>query len=254
MSKSSIIKKLETEAGETEKNMRAKKLQKQWRVVAIITLVIVVVVTAALFIRDYYVKQQAQTMNNQTVSESVSGAARVVPGEDFYGHSEETPIDLTVNDATSAEPVMVVQTAKGDIRIKLYKADVPVAVASMTQLSKKGFYDGTTFHRVEPGFVIQGGDRNSLDDNPANDGTGGPGYRFDDEITKNHQHVPGTVALANAGPHTNGSQFYIVTTKEQPYLDGSYVVVGEVISGMDVVLAVTKGDVMQKVYTEESSR
>lgn len=121
----------------------------------------------------------------------------------------------------------VLHTSMGDIAVKFYNTDAPKTVDNFIKLSREGFYNGLTFHRVIKNFMIQGGD-------PNGDGTGGPGYEFADEINS-HKIVKGTVAMANSGPNTNGSQFFVVTEKEQPHLDGKHTVFGEVSSGMDTV-------------------
>ena len=127
-------------------------------------------------------------------------------------------------------------TQKGDITIEL-SADAPIASSSFIYLVGKGFYDGLTFHRVEKGFVVQGGD-------PSGNGTGGPGYSFADEpVTSGY--VRGTVAMANAGPNTNGSQFFIVL-KDTPNLPKKYTLFGQVTSGMDVVDKIEVGDKINK--------
>lgn len=121
----------------------------------------------------------------------------------------------------------VIHTSMGDVEVELYAKDAPKTVENFTKLSSEGFYDGLTFHRVIKEFMIQGGD-------PSGDGTGGPGYQFEDEINS-HKIVAGSLAMANSGPNTNGSQFFIVTEKEQPHLDGKHTVFGKVKEGMDVV-------------------
>lgn len=121
----------------------------------------------------------------------------------------------------------LIQTSMGDIEVELYKQDAPNTVANLEKLAKAGFYDGLLWHRVIKGFVIQTGD-------PNGDGSGGPGYQFDDEIN-DHKIVAGTMAMANSGENTNGSQFFIVTDSAQPSLDGKYTVFGQVTKGMDVV-------------------
>lgn len=121
----------------------------------------------------------------------------------------------------------VLHTSMGDITIKFFHQDAPKTVDNFIKLSGEGFYNGLTFHRVMADFMIQTGD-------PKGDGTGGPGYQFDDEFNA-HKIVKGTVAMANSGPNTNGSQFFIVTEKEQPHLDGVHTVFGEVTSDMEVV-------------------
>ena len=119
------------------------------------------------------------------------------------------------------------RTTEGVIVFELFDDDAPETVANFKKLASEGFYDGLTFHRVIKDFMIQGGC-------PAGTGTGGPGYQFDDEINE-HKIVRGALAMANAGPNTNGSQFFIVTTDAAPWLDGKHTVFGEVTGGMDVV-------------------
>jgi len=128
------------------------------------------------------------------------------------------------------------KTSEGDIVLELFDEDAPKTVSNFKQLASQGFYDGLIFHRVIPDFMIQGGC-------PQGTGTGGPGYTFEDEINE-HKIVKGALAMANAGPNTNGSQFFIVTTEEAPWLDGKHTVFGEVRDGIDVVdrIGTTKTD------------
>jgi cyclophilin family peptidyl-prolyl cis-trans isomerase len=119
------------------------------------------------------------------------------------------------------------QTNHGPIVIELFDADAPKTVENFTKLARDGFYDGIIFHRVIPDFMIQGGD-------PTGTGSGGPGYTFEDEFNDN-KIVRGALAMANAGPNTNGSQFFIVTTEAASWLDGKHTVFGRVTDGMDVV-------------------
>ena len=118
-------------------------------------------------------------------------------------------------------------TNHGAIEVELFEEDAPRTVDNFVKLSKDGFYDGITFHRVIPDFMIQGGC-------PRGDGTGGPGYQFEDEPNE-HRVARGALAMANSGPDTNGSQFFIVTTEAAPWLDGKHTVFGQVSSGMGVV-------------------
>jgi peptidyl-prolyl cis-trans isomerase B (cyclophilin B) len=118
-------------------------------------------------------------------------------------------------------------TSKGAIELELFDEDAPRTVGNFVELVEKGYYDGLALHRVIPGFMIQGGC-------PRGDGSGGPGYEFADEPNQ-HRVVRGAVAMANRGPDTNGSQFFIVTAAECPWLDGKHTVFGRVTSGMDVV-------------------
>jgi cyclophilin family peptidyl-prolyl cis-trans isomerase len=122
---------------------------------------------------------------------------------------------------------MTMTTNKGEIVFEMFDEDAPKTVANMRELAEKGFYDGLSFHRIIPDFMIQGGC-------PQGTGTGGPGYTFEDEIN-DHKIVKGTLAMANAGPNTNGSQFFIVTADETPWLDGKHTAFGRVVDGMDVV-------------------
>jgi len=157
------------------------------------------------------------------------------------------------------------ETDRGTIKLELFAKDAPRTAANFADLIKKGFYDGLTFHRVVPGFVIQGGD-------PNGNGSGGPGYAFEDEINPwsldlpeetiksyeaqgykfrqditSHKMEVGALAMANSGPNTNGSQFFIVTDQAQPHLDGKHTVFGRVIEGLDVVKKIQQGDKINKI-------
>jgi cyclophilin family peptidyl-prolyl cis-trans isomerase len=127
-----------------------------------------------------------------------------------------------------------IHTTQGAIAVELFDEDAPKTVENFTKLSREGFYDGITFHRVIPDFMIQGGC-------PRGDGTGGPGYEFEDE-PNDHRVVRGALAMANRGPDTNGSQFFIVTTDAAPWLDGKHTVFGEVKSGMEAVDAIERAE------------
>jgi len=135
-----------------------------------------------------------------------------------------------------------IQTQYGTIDIQLYSKDAPKTVARILELVKKGFYDGLTFHRVVPGFVVQGGD-------PKGDGTGGSGQNLPAEFN-NHEHVEGTVSMARAAdPNSADSQFYI-SLGRHPHLDHNYTVFGQVVKGMDAVQKIKQGDKMVKVTAE----
>jgi peptidyl-prolyl cis-trans isomerase B (cyclophilin B) len=121
-------------------------------------------------------------------------------------------------------------TSAGPIQLELFEEDAPKTVENFRKLSTDGFYDGLVFHRVIPDFMIQGGC-------PQGTGTGGPGYTFEDEFN-DHKIERGALAMANAGPNTNGSQFFIVTTEAAPWLDGKHTVFGRVTSGMEAVDAI----------------
>ncbi len=169
--------------------------------------------------------------------------------------------------------IAVIETDRGNIKLELYADDAPKTVENFVKLASGKFYDGAKFHRVISDFMIQGGDPLSKDGDTANDGTGGPGYSFEDEIDpwdlgvredqiklyesqgykydrnlNSHKVDVGSLAMANSGPNTNGSKFFIVTQSPQPHLDGKHTVFGKVIEGMDVVRNIEQGDVMNRVY------
>lgn len=162
-------------------------------------------------------------------------------GVDF-GESQTKPAGLNNNSQQTMDSTLttditkaVIKTNLGNITVEFYNQDAVQTVANFVKLAQAGFYDGTKFHRVIKDFMIQGGDPLSKDDSQKNRwGTGGPGYVFNDEIN-NHQLVRGSLAMANAGANTNGSQFFIVTAPATAWLDGHHTNFGQVISGMDVV-------------------
>lgn len=133
-------------------------------------------------------------------------------------------------------------TDRGNIRVELAADKAPLTVANFVNLAQRGFYDGLKFHRVINDFMIQGGC-------PQGTGTGGPGYRFEDEANNGLRHERGVLSMANAGPNTNGSQFFI-THVPTPWLDGKHTVFGKVVEGQDVVDAVKQGDTIRSVKIE----
>jgi len=139
---------------------------------------------------------------------------------------------------------VVIETDRGGITLELFPQHAPKTVNNFVFLAREGFYDGVVFHRVIDDFVIQGGD-------PTGTGRGGPGYQFEDETRGNPlRHVKGAISMANAGPDTNGSQFFI-THSPQPHLDGNHTVFGKVVAGQDVVDAIRQGDRMIKLEVTE---
>ena len=168
-----------------------------------------------------------------------------VAGEKKPQFDEAPKMEIDQN----AQYTATMQTSCGTIELELYAKETPVTVNSFVFLARQGFFDGLTFHRVVPGFVIQGGD-------PAGDGTGGPGYQFqNEEVDGLDFDRPGLLAMANSGPDTNGSQFFI-TLAETPNLNEGYTLFGEVTGGMDVVesigaLGVGDGPPSQTVYIEK---
>jgi peptidyl-prolyl cis-trans isomerase B (cyclophilin B) len=169
--------------------------------------------------------------------------------------SKVTEIQRTRQRRFSKAPDMVIDpeksyvatltTDRGDIKIELTPKETPVTVNNFVVLAQSGYYDGLNFHRVitSPPFMIQGGC-------PLGTGTGGPGYQFKDEFSPNLKHGEGVLSMANAGPGTNGSQFFI-TLAPQPHLDGRHTVFGRVTEGMDAVRAIRQGDKIQRVEVEE---
>jgi peptidyl-prolyl cis-trans isomerase B (cyclophilin B) len=149
--------------------------------------------------------------------------------------------DVSMNQAAN-ELSAVVHTSKGDIKLRLFSGKTPVTVANFVNLVNRGYYDGLSFHRVIPDFMVQGGC-------PLGSGTGGPGYRFEDECTPELRHdSPGILSMANAGPGTNGSQFFI-THIETPWLDGKHTVFGAVVDAadQDVVNTIAVGDTIESI-------
>ena len=145
-----------------------------------------------------------------------------------------------MTEITTDLPQIQIETERGNITIELFEDDAPNTVANFISLAEQGYYDNLNFHRVIPDFMIQGGC-------PEGTGTGGPGYRFGDECMPNRRHnAPGALSMANAGPGTNGSQFFI-THGAQPHLDGKHTVFGKVTDGLDTVNAIQQGDGMNRM-------
>jgi len=207
--------------------------------------------------------------NVSKTSPTASAPATNPEAENIFPSSVPTNNSSTSNNMKKENQYVTIETAKGKIKLELYTNDAPKTVANFVSLINKGFYNGLTFHRVVPGFVVQGGD-------PKGDGTGGPGYTFEDEINPqslgldqttiksyeaqgykynyslaSHKMVVGALAMANSGPNTNGSQFFIVTDQSQPHLDGKHTVFGQVIEGLDIVKKIQQGDIMSRVSLEK---
>ncbi|TSC66735.1 MAG: peptidylprolyl isomerase [Microgenomates group bacterium Gr01-1014_80] len=211
----------------------------------IIGVIVVLVIGAAVF--GLMSKFQSQTGNirptpisninlNQPNSATQSGES--VQSKKAMKQYPKFPGVLPLKDLQSKKAI--IQTAKGKIEFEVYP-EASKAASNFIFLAKDGFYDGLTFHRVVPGFVIQGGD-------PSGNGTGGPGYKFEDEpVTR--KYTKGIVAMANAGPNTNGSQFFIML-EDNPTLPPNYTIFGNVILGQDVVERIAVGDVISKVTVE----
>ena len=189
---------------------------------------IIVVIGAAIFFISR--NSASNTDNNYSIENTVPPPAISEP---VPNQTEPNPTPSNNSMNKTAE----LHTNKGVITLELFAGEAPKTVENFVKLANAGFYNGTKFHRVIKDFMIQGGDPNSKDDDWSDDGTGGPGYKFADEFN-NHKIVKGTLAMANSGPNTNGSQFFIVTAEATPWLDGKHTAFGMVTSGMDVVLAI----------------
>lgn len=178
---------------------------------------------------------QYATSTGQTLVPQIGTAANTPGGVD---PNQEQIANQGNTTNTNQKPIMqaTFHTNQGDITIEFTNdGSTPNTVANFIKLAQEGFYNGTKFHRVIKGFMIQGGDPLTKDDSmAARWGTGGPGYQFADELTANNHNVIGTISMANAGPNTNGSQFFINTANNN-FLDGKHTVFGKVVAGMDVV-------------------
>lgn len=155
------------------------------------------------------------------------------------GKNIENDQNISQDVSSEKNRIATIVTQKGTIKFELYEKQAPITTKNFIDLAQKGFYDGLTFHRVIHGFMIQGGD-------PEGTGMGGPGYSIPDEFHPELKHTKGAVSMANAGPNTGGSQFFI-TEAPQPHLDGKHSVFGKVIEGQDVVEKIAQGDKMIKV-------
>ncbi|MDP3726041.1 MAG: peptidylprolyl isomerase [bacterium] len=172
----------------------------------------------------------------------IGASALLIIGVIFFFISDKNEEVVTTID----NPVVVFKTTKGDIEIELFIDKMPITSGNFLKLAKEGFYNGVKFHRVIPGFMIQSGDPLSKKDNTALYGTGGPGYSIADEFVEGLSNVRGTIAMANSGPNSGGSQFFInlvdnvgLDFDKEPFAS-SHPVFGKVVSGMDVVLAISK--------------
>ncbi len=221
---------------------------------------------------------------NDVVDESKNNVGVAGVQDDFVQDEEplEDDIDNDLQNGSTAlrdygaNAFVMIETNKGDIKLELFTSDAPKTVENFVKLASENFYDEIKFHRVISDFMIQGGDPLSKDDDPSDDGTGGPGYSFEDEMNpislgldeltiqkyeeqgyqydynlNSHKMEIGVLAMANSGPNTNGSQFFIVTESAQPHLDGKHTVFGKVVEGMEVVRSIEQGDVMKRVFVAE---
>lgn len=167
---------------------------------------------------------------------SLTGCVKSVNNNDDQSTPQPTTLNQTSDPMVNSTPIpnttVTLKTNKGDIKIELFNSTMPITANNFLKLAKEDFYDGVIFHRVIPDFMIQGGD-------PEGTGMGGPGYNIPDEFTEKNSNDRGTIAMANAGPNTGGSQFFINVVKND-YLDSKHPVFGKVIEGMDVVDSIVK--------------
>jgi cyclophilin family peptidyl-prolyl cis-trans isomerase len=195
--------------------------------IIIIALVVIAIIGYGIWAIN---KKAPQTATPQTTTnmpeQTKKEVVRILPGQE----------DLCQKYSKAA-----MKTNLGEIEITFYCNESPMTVNNFMNLAKNGLYKDTKFHRIIKDFMIQGGDFNSKDNDLSNDGMGGPGYKFDDEFN-DHKLVKGSLAMANAGPNTNGSQFFIVTAEATPWLDGHHTNFGYVSSGMDVVDKIGKSE------------
>lgn len=183
------------------------------------------------------VQEIVETENIQAEKTNSTPPAPPVPPKpnNMQQATQSQPAGPATKDLTAEYNVAVLKTNMGDIKVKFYNDLSPKTVNNFLNLADAGFYDGTRFHRVINDFMIQGGDPNSRDESKKDVwGTGGPGYKFADEFN-DKKLVKGSLAMANSGPNTNGSQFFIVTKDSTPWLDGKHTNFGEVVEGLDVV-------------------
>jgi len=213
-------------------------------------------------------------INRRRLTRFLLVAVLVGAGVGMWWSLRDTGDMTQTNDSATRATI---ETDKGNIVLELFDGDAPETVANFTKLAGEGFYEGTTFHRVIEDFMIQGGDPLSKDGDPSNNGTGGPGYDFKDEINAeslgfsaeeitaleaegykydssltSHKMEKGVLAMANTGPDSNGSQFFIVTTREQSHLNGKHTVFGRVLEGLEIAQAIAENDVIKKITIEGS--
>ncbi len=201
------------------------------RLVGIILLLVALVLTSCA-------KAEEKT---PAVNEAAPAVKEAAPPMTTNSRKQYTaPPPMTID--SKKQYTATIKTKKGDLVLDLFASDVPLTVNNFVFLAREGFYNGTTFHRVIPDFMAQGGD-------PTGTGMGGPGYSFADEFSQ-HTHVTGALSMANAGANTNGSQFFI-TYAPQRHLDGKHSVFGQLTEGMDVLKKIVSGDSIISITIEE---
>ncbi|MEI7498161.1 MAG: peptidylprolyl isomerase [Candidatus Falkowbacteria bacterium] len=177
---------------------------------------------------------QITSINTNSTEQATSGDSETSNKNTMEQQAPASVNQKDFTDLTKEYSKAILKTNQGDIEVEFYNQDSPKTVNNFLNLAKRGFYTGTSFHRVIKDFMIQGGDPNSKDADRSTHGRGGPGYAFADEFNT-HPLVKGSLAMANSGSDTNGSQFFIVTADATPWLDGKHTNFGKVIKGMDIV-------------------
>lgn len=202
----------------------------------IIIILIAVVAIAGTWITLTHKKGAEKKADDAGLVANTAGTdTNAIPSQTPTTQGQGTGASVTAPQAVTSATL---HTNKGDITVEFFGTDAPNTVANFLKLAKDGFYDGTKFHRVIKGFMLQGGDPLTKDDSAsARWGTGGPGYSFKDELRANNKNDVGTISMANSGPNTNGSQFFINVAPNN-FLDDKHTVFGRVTAGMDVVKAI----------------
>ena len=196
---------------------------------------IVILVVIAGLVGVWFISKDKNISNEEVVNLYATSTVSTTTGAGLA-----TTVTSTINKLDNQNKIMqaTFKTSKGDITIEFFGDQAPNTVANFTKLAGEGFYNGTKFHRVIKGFMIQGGDPLTKDDSQmARWGSGGPGYQFADEITPTNSNDVGTISMANAGPNTNGSQFFI-NVSNNSFLNPKHTVFGKVVKGMEVVTAI----------------
>ena len=196
---------------------------------------------------------------NNLINNSVAASATAAPVASSTPPAEKITTNITTMKTPDQQPDLtkqysqaVIKTNYGDFTVKFYASDAPLTVNNFLNLAQAGFYNGTKFHRLIKGFMIQGGDPLTKGSDTSAYGTGGPGYQFKDEVN-NLSLAEGSLAMANSGPNTNGSQFFIVTSLAELHLQGYYTNFGKVVSGLDIVHKIENVPVVANPSTGESS-
>lgn len=212
------------------------------RIVFVVFIMAVLIIGVAYFKKTSTVKVWDTSESATEKTEDVTPMDPNVNISDTKGKQPGAANELTNNTMAETIPVYsqaVLKTNVGEVTVELFRDDAPKTVENFITLAQSGFYNGTKFHRVIEDFMIQGGDPLSKTDDKNMWGRGGPGYQFEDEIN-DHPLVRGSLAMANSGPDTNGSQFFIVTAESTPWLDGKHTNFGRVVEGMEVVEKIEK--------------